>query len=158
MFDVVERGIVKIPEKIIKHDFVEQRIISLNSPYAGNAILQPNQRLYFGPNSKLRGKRIVAINLLSLVNFTGEYNGADIVSNTAFNLFTMTIIGSDKKEAIKDYPIFDLDTVQNGGANKGKLRIFNIEHKIEESYIQSTSAVGLAGNFILVFNFYTTNE
>jgi hypothetical protein len=139
--------------KFVDFEFIEQRIVSLTGPYTGNVLLVPNQRCYFGPNTKLRGKRIVHIDVLAN---TSEFTYNDAIVGTINSLpnFTLTILNTAKEEALKDYPVTNL----HRAFNFGKLPVFDIEQNIEESYIQTTDTLTLVGSRIMLFNFYTVSR
>lgn len=144
-----------IDKKFVDYEFVEQRTCLLTGQYTGNQLV-PNQRCYFGPNTKLIGKRIVGIEMLSIGQAGSPVvmNGAQILFASNFRSFVLTMLNKSKEEVVKHYPINDLYRVNNSG----KTRIFNIpDADIENSYIAATATVVFVAEVNAVLNFYTVS-
>lgn len=140
-----------IPKQLVEYDIIESRLLTVRDSVA--VVLTPLQRSYFGNNTKLLGKRIVAIDMITLSSTT-VYNGQSILAAGLYPQFTITLVDYDRKEIVKDYPIAFFGSRQNAG----KLRIYNLQRiDLEASYVTPVDTTGLAAipAITLWFNFFT---
>lgn len=144
--------IAMIERKFVEYEFIEMRSLFTSTAQTGGT-LQPNQRCYFGPNQKLKGKRVIAIDVTSIGTqpATISYQNVPIVFPAGLADFVLTMVDKNGKEVVKSFPVSDL--FQNN--NNGRLRIFDIIPDIEACYVVSTS--GGWGLFQILFNFYTVS-
>jgi len=146
----ISRTISHVDRKFLDYEFVEQIVLPVNNIFSGGGPLSPNSRCYFGPNNKLKGKRIIGITVPAGPDYV--YNGITIIrALTSLDDYRLTIINDKGDEQIKDFPLADLNPTRNGG----KTRIFNIIPDIEKSYIVTSLGIGVGSG--LVFNFYTVS-
>lgn len=138
-------------KKSLVWDIVEQRILTLANVYTGTA-LQTNQRVYFGPNTRLKGKTLIGIDLLAEEN---PFNLQDltILSVGQLNSSTLSLVNTKKDEVVKDFPLQDLSRFNTFG----KIKLMNLKIDLESSYVVITTPAGLPANAAIVFNFYTTD-
>jgi hypothetical protein len=146
------RDIATVPQRFLDYEFEEIRSVVLTGIYTGFNLV-PNQRCYFGPNSQLRGKRLVAVSSNAVVD-TIVVNGADVVPLQALPNFLLTLVNKKGNQCISQWPVTDLDSF----FNSGKKRIFNVDNiDLENSYVESTTAIVFPTNYIMLFNFFTVS-
>lgn len=139
-------------KKFFNYQYEESRILSL---MVMGAPLVANQRAYFGENSKLHRKRIVAISINAPEADNLVVDGVTTLRSTQLNLFTLTLVDESGNEVVKDFPLSDLNRVNTFGYT----RVFNRKIDIEKSYVTYTLlGVSLGLNLGLFFNFYTVDE
>lgn len=141
-----------IPERNLTYEFIEQRSMFTSTAQTGFTLV-PNQRCYFGANQTLKGKRIIAIDVMSIGIQASPipYNGVNIVFPNGLTDFVLTMVDKGGNEVVKNYPVSDLYR----GNNSGKTRVFDFIPNIESSYIMSTQ--GGWGNWQILFNFHTVS-
>ena len=140
-------------KKYVNWHIIEQRILPLANPYTGGALSQ-NQRVYFGPNTRLLGKTLIGIDLLC--NETPlTLNEYVVLANGQLNGATLTLVGKKRKdEILKDFPCQDLTSFNTFG----KIKFFDMDIDLESSYVTVFNLGALPANAAIVFNFYTMKE
>lgn len=147
--------IIKRPpldKKLVEYQIEEQRLLNLSGPYTGGT-LQPHQRCYFGPNTRLKGRRLVGVTVLAPENITWTVNNVQILQFGNIDGMTLTLVDRRKEEIIKDFPLRDLSKIQT----LGKTRIFDLEIDLESSYVTTNNPNVAFGTLGILFNFYTIN-
>lgn len=145
--------IIKRPpldKKLVEYQLEEQRLLNLSGPYTGGT-LQPHQRCYFGPNSKLKGRRLVGVTVLAPENITWVIDGVSVLQFGQIDGMTLTLVNRKKEEIVKDFPLRDLSKIQT----LGKTRIFNLDVDLESSYVTTNNPNVAIGTLGILFNFYT---
>ncbi len=147
------KRIAHIDKKYFDYQYIESRSIFTSTPQTGGT-LQPNQRCYFGPGQKLKGNRVVGIDVFSIGSVVSPviYNNVPIVSPFGLSDFVLTLVDKDGREAIKNYPVNDLFYLNN---TFGNTRVFDIIPDMEACYV--TSCNGGWPLFQLILNLYTVD-
>lgn len=141
-------------QKLFEYQFTELRFLQLTSPLTGNQPLVTNQRAYFAGNQKLKGKRVIGIDIMANVGSNIPWNNSyAAINSAALNTFMLTLVDYKGEEVIKNFPLKDLHRFQTFG----KIRLFNQLVDLEKSYvIHSSPGVIINPNLGILFNFYTT--
>lgn len=148
----IKNNVALVDKRLVEYEIEEQRILNLSNVYTGGA-LRPHQRCYFGPNTKLKGKRLVGITVLAPQYLQWIINNSFILQFGNIDGLSLTLVNRKKEEIVKDFPLRDLSSVQT----LGKTRIFNCEIDLESSYVTSNNPNTLTADVSVIFNFYTIN-